>query len=112
MIKVKRNASIDGCRKEILLALVTKIHPVFEAENVDTVVTSGTEVYKHSVTRSAHYRGDALDLRSKHLFPKRTKMKVYNSLKRRLGRDFVVILESVGKPWEHFHIHWSPIHHE
>ena len=112
MIKVKRNASIDGCRKEILLALVTKIHPAFEAENVDTVVTSCIEVYKHSVNRSAHYRGDALDIRSKNLFPKRTKMRVLARLKRGLGSDFVVILESVGRPWEHFHIHWSPIHHE
>ena len=112
MIRIKRNASVDGCGKEILLALVTKIHPAFEAENVDTWITSGTEHYKHSVKRSAHYRGDALDLRSKHLFPKRAKYKVYNTLKRRLGEDFVVILEAEGRPWEHFHIHWSPIHKE
>lgn len=112
MIKVKKGASIKGCRKEILTALINTIGPVFEKEGVDTVVTSGCERYKHSVRRSAHYRGDALDLRSKHLSDKITKNRVYSKLKRNLGPDFVVVLEAVGRPWEHFHVHWSPVHKE
>ena len=59
--------------------------------------------------RSAHYRGDALDIRSKHL-GKLVKSKGGSSsgiegwTEHRLGPNFVVILESIGKPYEHYHI--------
>ena len=108
MIIIKPGASIEGCRKEILTALIVDIQSVFHSENLDTVVTSGKENFKHSVKRSSHYRGDALDIRSKHIKEDRKNI-IYQNLKQRLGQDFVVILESRGKAWEHFHIHWSPV---
>lgn len=109
MIIIKPGASIRGCRAEILTALIADIAPVFASHGVETVVTSGCEVFKHTVKRSSHYRGDAIDCRSKHL-TKAAKPKVLADLRQALGEDFVVILEAVGKPWEHFHIHWSPVY--
>jgi len=112
MIIVKKHGNpppdISDCRAEILIALITKIAPVFEKYNVDCVITSASEVYKHKVKRSAHYRGDALDIRSKNLKNGAAKLAVLHELKANLGDDFVVVLEGIGKPYEHFHIHWSP----
>jgi len=110
MIKIKSGASIDRCRAEILIALITKISPLFESHALDTVVTSGAEMYKHSVKRSAHYRGDALDLRTKHIPNEGLKAKIFDELITTLGHDFVVLFEGAGKSYEHLHIHWSPVY--
>lgn len=109
MIKLKKGVSIAGCRAEILVGLIS-VAPVFDKQGVDTWVTSGCEPYKHNAERSGHYRGDAVDLRSKHIAVEK-RGHVLGALKRKLGPDFVVLHEGVGKPWEHFHIHWSPIYH-
>ena len=105
-IVIKRGASIEGCRPETLLAAI-RIEPLYKKYNVDLVVTSGSEAYKHSAKRSAHYRGDAIDIRTKNLIPA-ARIKVLKAIKRKLGGDYVVLHEGIGKPWEHFHIHWSP----
>lgn len=103
----KRGVSIGGCRSDILLALIA-IEPIYKKRSLDLVVTSGSENYKHSAHRSAHYRGDAADIRSKNI-PKADRPNVLMAIKRKLGLDYVVIHEGIGKPWEHFHIHWSPV---
>jgi len=109
MIKSKRGVSIDNCRPEILIALIS-VDPIYAKHGVDTVVTSGSEPYKHSALRSAHYRGDAVDLRIKNVEVDK-RARVFQAIKRKLGPDFVVLHEGKGKAWEHIHIHWSPIFH-
>jgi hypothetical protein len=109
MIKVKKGASITGCRAEILEALID-INPIYEKHGVDTVVTSGCEKYKHNAVRSAHYRGDGIDLRIKNILAIK-RQNVVAAIKRKLGPDFVVLHEGKGKPWEHIHVHWSPVYH-
>ena len=104
----KRGVSLLGCRPEILVALID-IEPLYAKQGLGAVVTSGSEKHqKHSAHRSAHYRGDAADTRSKSL-PEEERPKMLRKIKRKLGPDYVVILESKGKPNEHFHIHWSPV---
>jgi len=100
---IKPGTSIAGCRREILVAAATIINPIFVSHGVDCVVTSGTEIVKHSVKRSAHYRGDALDFRSRDL-NNINKAQVLGELIKDLGTDFVVLLEKT-----HFHIHWAPV---
>ena len=109
MIKLKRGASIDKCRPEVLIALIS-VDPIYAKYGVDTVVTSGTEPYKHSALRSGHYRGDALDLRIKNV-PVDKRAMVFQAIRRKLAPDFVVLHEGKGKAWEHIHFHWSPIFH-
>lgn len=101
---VKKGVSIAGCRPEILIAAITIIDPVFKEFGEEGVITSGTEKYKHSVKRSAHYSGSALDFRHR-FFVWQVKTKVLEELKRRLGKHFVVVLES-----SHFHIHYAPVY--
>ena len=103
---LKEGVSIDGCRAEILIAGVSIIGPVFAKYGHTAVVTSGTEKYKHSAERSRHYSGDALDFRS-HYFNENDKHKVKDELQKKLGRDFVVILERT-----HYHIHYAPVFQE
>jgi len=104
---VKDSASIDGCRAGILRGLISIEH-IFTDLSLQLVVTSGSEHYEHQAHRSAHYRGDAADVRSRTVGP-RQKALVLGRIKDALGPDYVVILENEGEPNEHFHIHWSPI---
>jgi hypothetical protein len=111
VIIIKPGASIIGLRADMLQALYT-INDVFGRHGVDGIITSGTEPdTRHSVARSAHYRGDAVDWRSKHLASRTEKHVVVGELKATLGPDFVVILENIDEPNEHFHTHWSPVYH-
>ncbi len=110
MIKIKPGASIDGCGAEILKALIA-VAPFYARHDVDAVVTSGSELYKHTAWRSAHYRGDAIDLRIKTI-AKHLRAKLVAAIKRKLGPNFVVLWENKGTPKEHIHIHWSPVFQE
>lgn len=67
------------------------------------VVTSAAEPIEHSVPRSAHYRGDAIDIRIWHLPDVPAAVE---ELKELLGPDYVVLQEPT-----HIHIHWSPVFH-
>ena len=104
---VKKGASIAKCRPEILIAAITVIEPAFIEFGKPCVITSGTEKYKHSAERSGHYRGDALDFRTRFFKTDSEKHLFLDVLVERLGRDFVVILEKT-----HLHVHWSPVYAE
>lgn len=106
-MNVKPGASIDKCRAPILVA-AQKIEPLFPN---GMVITSGSEKYKHSAERSAHYRGDAIDVRIKNV-TEIDRPELLRQIKQALGPDYVVIWEGKGLPWEHIHIHWSPVYHD
>lgn len=103
---LKRGVSIEGCRAEILIAAISKIAPLFSEFCQPCVITSATEKYKHSAERSAHYRGDALDFRTR-FFSSEEKAVFLIEVRKKLGKDFVCIMEST-----HLHIHWSPVYHD
>lgn len=73
---------------------------------LEAVITSTGEA-RHSAERSAHYAGEygfgfsrGFDLRIWHLD---NPADFRSRLKKRLGKDYVVVLES-----DHIHVHWSP----
>ena len=105
MIKIKRGATLTGCRSPILLALIL-IAPIFSRYGIDLVVTEGPATIKHTAHRSAHYRGDAVDIRSRTIKPPDRQL-IARRIRAKLSPDYVVIVEK-----DHFHIHWSPIYHE
>jgi len=104
---IKRGASIDRCRAEILRALIL-IDSLFESEGVMLVITSGSEKYKHATKYSSHYKGDAADIRSKTLPTLERKKALMVKIRRKLGPQFVIILENLGKASEHFHLQFTP----
>ena len=103
---IKNGASIAGLRSELLAAAITIIEPIYHDHLVNLVITSGTEKYKHKAKRSAHYRGDAIDTRSRDIEEPIRKI-VAAELQHGLGQHYIVILES-----NHFHIEYSPIYEE
>lgn len=72
---------------------------------IDQLVTSGND--KVHARGSKHYSNDALDFRTKHL-PKGIKAELVAMVKRRLGRDYDVILEAEGGVNEHLHVEYDP----
>lgn len=75
------------------------------ALSVDLVVTSGND-RTHS-RGSKHYTDEALDFRTKNML-KTEKHLFVATLKKRLGRDYDVILESEGGANEHLHVEYDP----
>ena len=66
----------------------------------DCVITSANDS-KHG-PNSLHYKGQALDLRTRHLNGQGLQA-VYLKLKESLGEQFDVVLES-----DHIHVEWDP----
>lgn len=74
--------------------------------NAQCIVTSANDS-KHGAN-SLHYKGKALDLRTKHIRDSITKVAIVNKLKESLGPQFDIVLESVGLDNEHLHIEFDP----
>jgi len=88
-----------GIRPEILLALFIA-NGVYEDNGQELVVTSITDG-KHSRT-SRHYIGVVADLRTRYFKPT-VKKKVARELRKKLGKDYKVLLERT-----HIHLSWKP----
>lgn len=65
-------------------------------------ITSGID--GRHMARSRHYQLCAVDVRSKNFPSHAAKLDFRDRLQARLGADYRVILEAVGRPNEHFHV--------
>jgi len=71
----------------------------------DTVVTSGNDG-QHK-PGSLHYKDRALDFRVHGLT--RANVELWAAaIRKRLGKDYQVIIESLGTPNGHLHVEWDP----
>ena len=100
MIKVKEGVIFKCLRPEIY-TILGHIDSIFKAAGAEAVITSAADG-KH-MRESFHYRDLALDLRSKQLSNDQVKLEVLEQLRKKLGEKYQVILESLGKPGEHYH---------
>jgi len=106
MIVLKKGVSLDGLSAEMLRGMYS-LQSVAHKFAVPLVITSTTEG-KHSAKRSAHYRGDAIDIRTRDLHAQhviKSKENYTKAVQKKLAKHFVVILEK-----DHIHIHWGPVH--
>jgi hypothetical protein len=71
----------------------------------DMLITSGND--STHMKGSKHFLDWALDFRTKHLTATQ-KQALADTAKKRLGREYDVILESVGKVNEHLHVEYDP----
>lgn len=100
MIQIKEGASVHGLGTEILIALLIA-SKVYEKHGIDFVITSGTDgVHGYS---SEHYKGDAIDVRTRNITPETKKNLMAGEIKQSLGNDYDVVLEST-----HLHIEYDP----
>lgn len=96
---LKRNVKTLGIKPELLLALLVAdgVYKTFDVELVVTSIVDG----KHSRT-SRHYLGIAADLRTRYFTKQQIKL-VAMELRRRLGKDYLVLVEKT-----HIHLSWKP----
>lgn len=98
-MELKAGVGTAGLRPELLLGLIIA-QTVYKEYSVPFVVTEITGA-EHSVG-SLHYLGLAADLRSRDI-PKAVFNALVSVLRRRLGDDFEVLVES-----DHLHLQYRP----
>ena len=87
------------------LVIAAAVANTAQALEISATITSGTDG-KHK-QGSKHYTAEALDVRTKDMKPA-MKHLFAQHLKDRLGANYDVILESLGKTNEHLHVEYDP----
>lgn len=82
------------------------IHQVFRDNGAQCIITSANDS-THG-PNSLHYKGKALDLRTKHITNDLTKLSIVKKIKENLGSQFDVVYEAAGQSNEHLHIEFDP----
>ena len=104
MLIIKQGVKVQGLKEESLYAL-DQVTEVFTSYNYDCIMTAGRD--KGHGNHSHHYKGHAVDIRSKHL-PDDLKLEVLEAMRETLGLEYQCFFEGEGKSWEHFHIEYDP----
>ena len=106
MLTLKKGVTLKGITPEMAVGVVL-IAGVFTQLAVEGCITSvGDGVH---MTNSKHYKGNAVDLRSKTLADPNLKATVVQTLRYTLGEQFDVILEQLGQANEHIHVEYDPV---
>lgn len=106
ILRVKPGVSLKEIKPQVLLGLLM-------FHSVAAKLFPGKELTVTSVSdsqhgpNSLHPKGYAVDIRSKN-FSTEEKYKLLREATAALGAEFDLILESEGKPYEHFHLEWDP----
>lgn len=110
--QIKNGVWLQGLQPQMAIAF-TVACSVYASKELSCIITCGLNG-KHG-RYSHHYKGLALDLRTKHCFigekdrsAKLTQLKIDIQLS--LGTQFQVVLEDVGGEQEHLHIEFDPQH--
>jgi hypothetical protein len=97
---IKDGVDLRGLQPQMAVAYTIAAVVFWEQAGASCWITSGSDG-KHGHT-SLHYKGKALDLRTKHLRPEQVHP-VWKALKAALGTQFDVVLES-----DHIHVEFDP----
>ena len=99
MARKIRGVKLSGLQPEMLEAcdVAEAVYAYFDK---DCIVTSGRD--PHHSDYSHHYKGLAIDLRTRHLSATET-IHIHEQLQMRLGDEYQVILET-----DHIHVEYDP----
>lgn len=100
-LSIKDGVRLQGLRPEMIVALIVA-NDVFREMGFDCVVTAGVDG-SHS-RGSEHYKGDALDFRTRHIATGLHK-DIGEKIQARLGKDYDVVMEQ-NPP--HAHLEYDP----
>lgn len=106
MIVCKPGVRFDQLCPQIVLAAVV-VDGVLVGFGVNTCVITSANDSKHS-TNSWHYKGRALDFRTKYAELNGREQEFRDKVKAALGDDFDVVMEAVGTENEHLHVEYDP----
>lgn len=96
---IKTGVDLRGLQPQIVLACCI-MQPIYHRHGYEFVITSGSDG-KHG-PNSLHYKGLAVDLRTRHVLPLDLPKLIYE-IKHALHSQFDVVLES-----DHLHVEWDP----
>ena len=99
MIRMKRGVVLFG-EHPSLFEMILAVRVAYAKHGKEVVITSGIDG-THSV-KSLHYKGRALDFRTRHLTDGE-RVEVMADLRAALGDDYDVVFEG-----DHFHIEYDP----
>jgi len=103
MLQFKPNVRVQGLQAQMLLA-IRVVEDQMDLYHCDTIITSGND--SQHMAESLHYKGAALDFRTKHTGRSKA---IADAVKKILGPlEFDVILEDFGGENEHLHVEWDP----
>ena len=98
-VRMKRGVVLMG-DSPILFKMIDAAKAAYFPLEKDVVITSGFEgTHAHN---SLHYKGLALDFRTRHLTDNQ-RVEVMDHLRARLGDDYDVVFEG-----DHFHVEFDP----
>lgn len=107
MLRIKPGVKLLGLRPEIEVALDVASSIFIQIfPDQDLWITSALDGV-HSAN-SLHYRGLALDLRTKFLPSRLEKLKFASLMRDCLGSDYDVVLEDLLGKNEHLHVEYDP----
>ena len=101
-LSIKDSVRLTGISPQMAIAAIVA-EGVYSDQGYNCCVTSAVDS-RHRVG-SDHYRGDALDLRTRDV-PPSDRVAIAGALSDRLGPDYFVLLES-----DHIHVAWKPAGH-
>jgi hypothetical protein len=96
---IKTGVDLRGLAPQMAVAFCIA-QAIFERHGKECVITSGSDG-KHG-PNSYHYKGRALDLRTRHLRPEQVHP-IYMELRTALGPQFDTVLEA-----DHIHVEFDP----
>lgn len=102
---LKYSVLVEGIRPETLMAVMIA-NDVWKSAGYEMTLTS----IKDSAHRtgSLHYKGWAVDIRTKDLPDLPTKQELIGALRSRLTRDYDIVFEDQGGDNEHLHVEFDP----
>lgn len=102
-MKLKLGVLLKDLTPQMVLGALV-INDVFWKHDTECIITSANDS-THSAT-SWHYKGRALDFRTKHYVGDKTAL--VQEIKDDLGPNFDVVLEDLGGNNEHLHVEYDP----
>lgn len=100
MIQIANTASVFGLRPEMLIVVMVA-QSAFNKAGVPAIITSAVDG-RHG-NGSHHYKGLALDFRTRHLPPSIGPQQIATDMRNCLGPEFQVVVEPT-----HIHVEYDP----
>jgi NADPH:quinone reductase-like Zn-dependent oxidoreductase len=105
VLALKGGVKLKDLVPQMVLAAVV-VASIYVKFGVECIVTSSNDS-THSVN-SLHFKGRALDFRTKQDALNGRERELTAAVKAALGGEFDVVLEAVGTDNEHLHVEWDP----